>query len=156
MHRGPNIHARCTRTDAVVPLYRPSRYLIIGFYVGAVTAAGFIWWFLYAQVSGRWQVVQAGRCGAWRSGGAAGGWMLRAAAWRHTRAACRAPPHWSPPRALCRPQAGPGLTWRQLRDFQHCQAGGALDCRVFKDRHPSTIRCMRAQREGGGLGGLGG
>ena len=40
---------------------------------------------------------------------------------------------------LC-PQDGPGISWAQLRNFQHCEAGGAVDCRIFKDRHPSTIR----------------
>jgi hypothetical protein len=39
-------------------------------------------------------------------------------------------------------QDGPGITWRQLRDFQHCEAGGPLDCSIFKDRHPSTIRLV--------------
>jgi magnesium-transporting ATPase (P-type) len=62
----------------------PRSYLIIGSYVGAVTAAGFVWWFMAAP-------------------------------------------------------DGPRISWRQLRDFQHCEANGPVDCAIFKDRHPSTI-----------------
>ena len=42
------------------------------------------------------------------------------------------------------PQDGPGISWAQLRNFQHCEPGGAIDCAIFKDRHPSTIRCVCA------------
>ncbi|KAI3430776.1 hypothetical protein D9Q98_009188 [Chlorella vulgaris] len=71
-------------TEGIVDRWLFIRYMIIGLYVGAVTAAGFVWWFMAAP-------------------------------------------------------NGPGITWRQLRDFQHCEAGGPLDCSIFKDRHPSTI-----------------
>ncbi|PSC71819.1 calcium-transporting ATPase endoplasmic reticulum-type [Micractinium conductrix] len=71
-------------SEGIVDRWLFIRYLIIGSYVGAVTAAGFIWWFMSAP-------------------------------------------------------DGPGLTWSQLRDFQHCRPGGGVDCAVFKDRHPSTI-----------------
>ncbi|PRW20976.1 calcium-transporting ATPase endoplasmic reticulum-type isoform A [Chlorella sorokiniana] len=70
--------------EGIVDRWLFIRYLIIGGYVGAVTAAGFIWWFMAAP-------------------------------------------------------DGPGISWAQLRNFQHCEAGGAVDCRIFKDRHPSTI-----------------
>lgn len=71
-------------SEGIVDRWLFIRYLIIGSYVGAVTAAGFIWWFMSAP-------------------------------------------------------DGPGLTWAQLRDFQHCEPGKGVDCTVFKDRHPSTI-----------------
>ncbi|KAL4420461.1 hypothetical protein ABPG75_010117 [Micractinium tetrahymenae] len=70
--------------EGIVDRWLFIRYLIIGFYVGAVTAAGFIWWFMSAP-------------------------------------------------------DGPGLSWTQLKDFQHCEPGKGVDCAVFKDRHPSTI-----------------
>ncbi|EFN52580.1 hypothetical protein CHLNCDRAFT_138588 [Chlorella variabilis] len=82
---GDIMRRRPRRTsEGIVDRWLFIRYLIIGSYVGAVTAAGFVWWFMAAP-------------------------------------------------------GGPGITWRQLRDFQHCTANGSVDCAVFKDRHPSTI-----------------
>lgn len=64
-------------------------------------------------------------------GGEGGGGDLLLFTRRHTQALQPRESTTSPA-----PQGGPGLTWAQLRNFQHCEGEA---CEVFRSRSPSTI-----------------
>ncbi len=130
---------------------------MVGLYVGIVTAAGFIWWFvafevrvgvgLLGVIGGRGMCICLCEGVGWVKGGKELSEVVCAAVWgggvhemdgiecSRSPSATHAPP--SP--TVVPMQGGPQISWTQLRGFLRCGADGAAPCDIFKSRHPSTI-----------------